>query len=118
MRTRDILSGSSDYAALSSLYDASSQPQNRSQELYVRAWELAGFVSSEGFEWLFAQDYGVEELAAILANVGFQEGAAFIGRAYSMVPETLLEAGQEKRLFEYLRSDFEPFKALLDEYWA
>lgn len=52
----------------------------------------------------------------MLANVGFHEGVAFIRRAYSLVPETLLETGQEKRLFEHVRSNFEPFKALLHEY--
>ena len=116
MGTRGILNGSNDYEALSSLYGALGEPQNRSQELFVRVWELTGFLASDGFEWLFEQSYGVDELAAMVANVGFQEGATFIRRAYSMVPEALLEVGQETLLFEHLRSNFEPFKALLHEY--
>ena len=112
-----MLNGSDDYAALSSLYGALGQPQNRSQEQFVRAWELTGFLASDGFEWLFEQDYSVEELAAMLANVGFEEGATFIRRAYSMVPEKLLEEGQEKLLVEHLRANFEPLDALLHEYF-
>jgi hypothetical protein len=50
MGNAGILNGSNDEAALSSLYGALGQPQNRSQELFVRAWELS---------------YGVEELAAV-----------------------------------------------------
>jgi hypothetical protein len=82
----------------------------------VRAWELTGFLASDGFEWLFEQSHGVGKVTAMLANVGFHEGAAFIRRAYSLVPEPLLDAGREKLLFEHLRSSFEPFKALLHEY--
>jgi hypothetical protein len=111
-----ILNGSNDYEALARLYGALGQPQNRSQELFVRAWELTGFIASDGFEWVFQQRHGVQELAAMLANVGFEEGAAFIRKAYSMVPETLFAAGREKQLFEHLRSNFGPFDALLDEY--
>src|SRR5262249_6819877 len=117
MGTPGILNGSNDEAALTSLYLALGQPQNRSQELFVRAWELARFLAGDGFEWMFDQEYSGEELAAMLANVGFQEGAAFIRRAYSMVPETLLEAGQEELLFKHVRANFEPFKALLQEYF-
>jgi hypothetical protein len=111
-----ILNGSNDYEALANLYGALGQPQNRSQEVFARAWELTGFIASDGFEWVFQQRHGVQELAAMLANVGFGEGAAFIRKAYSMVPETLFEAGREKQLFEHLRSNFGPFDALLDEY--
>jgi len=113
---RAILDGSNDEAALSSLYSALVQPQNRSQEEFVRAWELSGFLASDGFEWAFEQDYRADELAAMLTNVGFDEGAAFIRRAYSMVPEPLLSPGQEDLLFEHVRSNFEPFKALLHEH--
>ena len=83
----------------------------------MRAWELTGFLASDGFEWVFEQDYSADELAAMLADVGFREGAVFIQRAYSMVPEALLAPGQEHLLFEHLRSNFEPFKALLHEYF-
>ncbi len=112
-----ILNGSNDGAALTSLYLAILRPQNRSQEQFVRAWELTGFLASDGFEWAFEQDHSAEELAAMLADVGFQEGAVFIRRAYSMVPQELLAAGQDELLFAHLRSNFEPFNALLHEYF-
>ena len=123
MGTPAVLNGSNDDAPLSRLYLALcgesglAHPLNRSQERFVRAWELTGFLASDGFEWVFEQEYGVDELAAMLADVGFQEGAAFIRRAYSMVPEALLPPGQEHLLVEHLRSNFEPFKALLHEYF-
>ena len=117
-----ILDGSNDEAVLSRVYLAIrgdtglADPQNRSQEQFVRAWELTGFLASDGFEWAFQQGYSADELAAMLADVGFGEGAAFVRRAYSMVPEALLVPGQERLLFEHVRSQFEPFKALLHEY--
>jgi hypothetical protein len=123
MGTLAILKGSNDdEAVLSRLYLALrgetglAAPQNRSQEQFVRAWELTGFLASDGFEWAFQQDYSADELAAMLADVGFGEGAAFIRRAYSMLPDAFLSPGQEHLLYEYVRSQFEPFKALLHEY--
>src|SRR5262245_2659197 len=122
MGTLAILSGSNDEAALSRLYLALrgdtglAEPQNRSQEQFVRAWELTGFLASDGFEWAFQQRYSADELAAMLADVGFGEGAAFVRRAYSMVPEALLSPGREDQLFDHVRSQFELFDALLSEY--
>jgi len=123
MGTPAILSGSNDEAALSRLYlalcseNGLAHPQNRSQEQFVRAWELTGFLASDGFEWVFEQNYSADQLAAMLADVGFHEGAAFIRRAYSMVPEGLLAPGQQAPLFEHLRANFEPLKTLLYEYF-
>lgn len=123
MGTPTILNGSNDQAALSRLYlalcSASGlpQPQNRAQEQFVRAWELTGFLASDGFEWAFEQDHTADELAAMLADVGFREGAVFIHRAYSMVPEALLEPSQQHLLVKHLQSNFESFNALLHEYF-
>lgn len=105
-----------DEKALSDLFDAIGEPQNPSQERFVKAWELTGFLAGDGFEWLFEQASGPDGLAAILEAVGFAEGAAFVRKAYEMVPAELLAAGQEERLSEHLRAQFEPFKALLHEY--
>ena len=122
MGTLAILNGSNDEAVLSRLYLALrgetglAAPQNRSQEQFVRAWELTGFLASDGFEWAFQQNYSVDELAAMLADVGFGEGAAFVRRAYSMVPGAWLSPGNEDLLFEHVRSQSEPFNALLHEY--
>ena len=52
----------------------------------------------------------------MLEDVGFHDGAAFIRKACSMVPNALLDAGQEKLLTEHLRANFEPLKALLHGY--
>jgi hypothetical protein len=113
-----VLEGSNDVVALAGVYDAvrKAQPANRSQELFVRAWELTGFIASDGFEWLFEQRSHPDELAAILTGIGFPEGAAFIGRAASMLPKELLEPDQEEARFDVLESSFESFKALLHEY--
>ena len=54
----------------------------------------------------------------MLEDVGFHDGAAFIRKACSMVPNALLDAGQEKLLTEHLRANFEPLKALLHEYFV
>jgi hypothetical protein len=110
------LDGLNDEKALSDLYDAIGEPQNPSQEKFVKAWELTGFLASDGFEWLFEQASAPDGLAAILAAVGFTEGAAFVRKAFEKVPATLLAAGQEELLSEHLESQFEPFKALLHEY--
>jgi hypothetical protein len=110
------LDGSNDEEALSALYDAIGEPQNSSQKAFVKAWELTGFLASDGFEWLFEQAAKPDELAAMLAAVGFTDGAVFIRKANALVPATLLAEGQEELLSEHLRSHFEPFKALLHEY--
>ena len=122
MGTLATLDGSNDEAVLSRLYLALrgetglADPQNRSQEQFVRAWELTGFLASDGFEWAFQQIYSADELAAMLADVGFGEGAALVRRAYSMVPDALFLPGQEHLLIKHVRSQFEPLKALLHEY--
>jgi hypothetical protein len=113
---RGILEGSNDEELLYRLYTSVGQPSNRSQELFARAWEVTDFIASDGFEWVFEQAYPPDRLAAMLADIGFQDGAAFIRRAESMVPAGLRAPGQEEQLFEYLRSRFDQLKELFHEY--
>jgi hypothetical protein len=116
--TGEILRGSSDEQLLAELYRRISPPANETQRLYGFVWEVTGYIASDGFEWLFEQQVPLDDFAARFAEIGFPEGSDFVQRAAALVPAPLLEAGDLVALFKHIRSQFEPFKALLQEYLA
>jgi hypothetical protein len=53
MSSPGLLEGSNDESLLYDLYTQIDQPSNDSQKLFCVVWEVNGFISSCGFEWLF-----------------------------------------------------------------
>lgn len=112
----DILTGSDDEDLLHELYTRIEPPCNSAQGLFVDAWELSGFIASDGFEFLFDQERSLAELAQVLVDIGLPEALPIFEKVKVVVPDSILAKDYEDGLRDHLTDNFDRLKELLYEY--
>ncbi|WP_372724729.1 hypothetical protein [Novipirellula sp.] len=112
----EILAGSDDEALLHELYTRIETPCNPAQALFVDAWELSGFIASDGFEFLFEQERSLDEFAQVLLDIGFPEAKPVFEKVKAVVPDSMLAKEYDAGLRDHLTNNFDRLKALLYEY--
>jgi len=85
----DILTGANDERLLHELFMRIERPRNPAQSLFVQAWELSGFIASDGFENLFEQDRSLDEFAQLLTDIGFPEVLPIFQKVTALVPHAM-----------------------------
>ena len=112
----DILTGSDDEALLYELYTRIEPPCNPAQALFVDAWELSGFIASDGFEFLFEQERSLDEFAQVLVDIGLPEALPIFQKVKAVVPDAMLAKAYDAGLRDHLTNNFDRLKELLYEY--
>lgn len=113
----EILNGSNDEDALYELYKRIEPARNRSQALFVEAWELSGFIASDGFEFLFEQDRSIDEFAQLFADIGLPQVLPVFQSVKAVVPDHMLAVEYNSALRDHLTRNFDRLKELLYEYF-
>lgn len=113
----DILAGSDDEALLHELYTRIESPCCPTQTLFVDAWELSGFIASDGFEFLFEQERSLGEFAQVLVDIGFPEALPIFEKVKSVVPDAMLVNEYDVGIRDHLADNFQRLKELRYEYY-
>jgi hypothetical protein len=85
------------------------------QAAFVDAWEISTFIASDGFEILFEQQRQFEGIAQALVDIGLPQVLPVFQKVKAVVPDNLLEEGNETALRGHLHSNFDVLKDLLYE---